>query len=321
MRAVFVKRDCLISAESTATADEVQLRSGVAESMRSLAATDLFTIVLDVGSCAVSGAPSPAEEVLNERMVELIRQSGGRVDALLSCPHRVEDNCGCWGSHPGFLYAAAGQLELRLDECYLLGNEPTDVVLAYRAGCRPLLTLEGRAIADLYDGHQPEPRDFPIARDFGAAVEYLLAEEESNELWGHARLPSSPVQMDDEVTAVAQAPSFSPTLRLFSPVPGGKGTLLTSLPQFSRGARQWALLFVVGGVWLSLGIAYLLTHLYRVHPFPAYVWYLTLQFIPRPLRGLLFIATGIVVVGVSLRAFLRLFPANGRRKRDSRTLD
>jgi len=72
--------------------------------------------------------------------------------------------------------------------------------------------------------------------------------------------------------------------------------------------------YVLGGVWLSLGIAYLLTDLYRQHPFPAFVWYLTLQFIPRPVRGLLFILTGLLVVVISLRAFWHLFPGNGRRK-------
>jgi tellurite resistance protein TehA-like permease len=67
-------------------------------------------------------------------------------------------------------------------------------------------------------------------------------------------------------------------------------------------------------VWLSLGIAYLLTHLYRVQPFPEFVYYLTLQFIPRPVRAALFILTGVGAVAVSLRAFLNLFPANGKRR-------
>jgi len=65
---------------------------------------------------------------------------------------------------------------------------------------------------------------------------------------------------------------------------------------------------------VSLGIAYLLTQLYRVQPFPEFVYYLTLQFIPRWARGALFILGGVVVVAVSLRAFLRLFsPAAGRK--------
>jgi hypothetical protein len=83
---------------------------------------------------------------------------------------------------------------------------------------------------------------------------------------------------------------------------------------WGRHVRQWLVLFVLGGVWLSLGIAYLLTHLYRVQPFPEFVWYLTLQFVPRPIRGLLFIAGGMVVVAMSLRAFLQLFPSGDRRR-------
>jgi hypothetical protein len=113
---------------------------------------------------------------------------------------------------------------------------------------------------------------------------------------------------------VGEAPEFSPTLKLLSPIPGAKGALLAALPQVSRTAWRWLAVFVAGGVWLSLGIAYILTHLYRVQPFPEFVWYLTLQFIPRPVRGLLFILTGMVVVVVSLRAFMHLFP-NGRRRK------
>ena len=113
---------------------------------------------------------------------------------------------------------------------------------------------------------------------------------------------------------MAEAREVHPTLRLLSPVPGAR-ILPPSLLQISRSARQWLALFIFGGVWLSLGIAYILTHLYRVQPFPDFVWYLTLQFIPRPVRGLLFIGTGVIVVVVSLRAFVHLFPSNGTRWR------
>ena len=57
---------------------------------------------------------------------------------------------------------------------------------------------------------------------------------------------------------------------------------------------------VAGGVGLSLGIAYLLTHLYRQQRFPEWVWYLTLQFIPRQVRGVIFIVFGLGVLGIAL---------------------
>ena len=313
LRAVFIKRECLISTRSESGVPQMRPEAG--DGLRRLADRRLFVILLD---CRPKGgmpqAALAAEENSLQGLLAELREQGGHVDALMSCSHRPEDSCGCWGSFPGFLYAAAGQLDLRLDECYLLCDSASDVVLAYRVGCRPMLLLNGHSITDLYDGHQPEPRDFPIARDLSAAVEYVLCEDDANERWGHARQPSSPTQLTEEPLPAVEAPELSPELRLLAPLAMGKGTLLSGIPPLGRQARQWLLLFVLGGVWLSLGIAYLLTHLYRVQPFPEFVWYLTLQFIPRPLRGLLFMLTGVVVVVLSLRAFLHMFPMSGRRR-------
>jgi len=316
LKAVFVKQDVLLEkpVEGEAPADQGVVRPGVAQGLSDLVAQKLFVVVLDVGSCALMPEAMPAPyEVVTKRMLDSVRQDGGRVDALLQCPHRPGEGCGCWGTYPGFLYAAAAQLDLRLEECYLLCDEANDALLACKVGCRPILVLDGRAIGDLYDGHQPEPRDFPIARDFSSAVRFVLCEEEAAQQWGHARQPSS-LQLEEEGAIAAEVPEFSPTLKLLSPVPGLRGALLPLLPQVSRRARQWLVVFVAGAVWLSLGIAYLLTHLYRVQPFPEFVYYLTLQFIPRPVRAALFILTGVGAVAVSLRAFLNLFPANGKRR-------
>jgi histidinol phosphatase-like enzyme len=315
LRTIFVQQDCLVFPQSAQEAEpNVQLRPGVAEGLQVLADAGLFIIALFPGVCVDAESSLPAYQAMTQHMLEAIRQNKGQVDAVLQCPHRLEDHCDCWGSYPGFLYYAASQLELRLDECYLLCTEPSDVLLAYTVGCRPILILDGHSIAQLYGEHQPEPHDFPIARNFRSAVQYVLAEEEGNEIWGHPRPASAFAQLDEDLVPTPEVPEFSPTLRLLSSVPGAKWTLLSSLPQVSRSAKQWLVLFIFGGVWLSLGIAYILTHLYRVQPFPEFVWYLTLQFIPRPMRGLLFIVTGVVVVIVSMRAFLRLFPNGSRRQ-------
>jgi uncharacterized cofD-like protein len=53
----------------------------------------------------------------------------------------------------------------------------------------------------------------------------------------------------------------------------------------------------------ALGLALVLTHLYRTAPFPAEAYYLTLQFVPRLERGLLLLALG---VGLLVPAFLGL---------------
>lgn len=308
MKAVFVKQEVLVRVQG----DEIQLRPMAGEALKLLAERKLFVILLDVSSCCVLPSAMKAKQQLSRKMQEELKAAGGHVDALLECPHHPDEGCGCWGSYPGFLYAAAARLELRLDECYLLCDQANDVLLAYKVGCRPVLVLDGHSIGDLYDGHQPEPHDFPIAYNLRSAVDYVLTEEDATLGWGHPRQPT-PLPQDAESQSAGQVPEFSPTIRLFTPVPGIKGVVAGWSPDPGT-TRRWLITFVFGIVWLSLGIAYLLTHLYRTHPFPAYFYYLTLQFIPRPLRAALFILSGVAVVGISVRAFARL-SSTGNSKR------
>src|SRR4051812_23007454 len=56
--------------------------------------------------------------------------------------------------------------------------------------------------------------------------------------------------------------------------------------------KRWVALISVGLVFTSLGFAYILTHIYRVQPLPEWAGVLTLQFIDRLERGVLFILVG-----------------------------
>jgi 2-phospho-L-lactate transferase/gluconeogenesis factor (CofD/UPF0052 family) len=56
--------------------------------------------------------------------------------------------------------------------------------------------------------------------------------------------------------------------------------------------KRWILVYFVSLTLLALGLGLVLTHMYRTAPFPGPVYYVTLQFIPRLLRGVLFLALG-----------------------------
>lgn len=66
------------------------------------------------------------------------------------------------------------------------------------------------------------------------------------------------------------------------------------------GVKRWLVLLLVGVTILSLGVGYFLVEIYREQPFPDFVYYLTLQFLPRALRAILFGAIGIGIVGYAL---------------------
>ncbi len=63
--------------------------------------------------------------------------------------------------------------------------------------------------------------------------------------------------------------------------------------------KRWVLLMMIGLVFTSLGLAYELTHIYRMQPLPEVAGVVTLQFIERPIRGALFILLGTGVIALA----------------------
>jgi uncharacterized cofD-like protein len=59
--------------------------------------------------------------------------------------------------------------------------------------------------------------------------------------------------------------------------------------------KRWLLLILVGVVLMALGIAYLLREVYVSYAFPDWVGTATLQFLPRWVRGVLFISAATVI--------------------------
>ncbi len=66
------------------------------------------------------------------------------------------------------------------------------------------------------------------------------------------------------------------------------------------GVKRWLVLLTLGITILGLGIGYMLVQLYREAAVPDVFYYLTLQFIPRIVRGVLFGALGLGLVIVSI---------------------
>jgi D-glycero-D-manno-heptose 1,7-bisphosphate phosphatase len=305
MRGVFVHRDSVLRdsrIDPRSSPETWRLTPATLEALRLLATEDTLVFILGASPSAPidqvgDGEPEPGLEVL-ARQVEA---AGGRVDALIWCPHGNQGTCKCWGEFPGALWVAASQFSLKPDECYVLGDGTRDVMAAYAAGARPMIVLCTRTIGEVL-GNQPDHKDLPIAMDLTTAVGYIGVEEDTTRQLGHTRHPAAPIPPDEVLYA---DPEALPAIKVTSPLAQSlQARLLKSRAQL-RDMVRWLTFFVLGAVGLSLGIAYMLTHLYRVQPFPDFVYYVTLQFIPRPWRGALFIVWGAGVLVLAVRSFYR----------------
>ena len=63
--------------------------------------------------------------------------------------------------------------------------------------------------------------------------------------------------------------------------------------------KRWLLMLLVGIIFIALGVAYVQVQLYRTYPMPAIFNTLTLQFVPRLVRALIFGVLGLLLVAVS----------------------
>jgi histidinol phosphatase-like enzyme len=305
MKAVFVHRDCLLrdSHIDPQTPPETwRLVPATLEAVRLLGYEDTLVFILGTWPSDMMHQPNAAErEPGLATLVKQVEAAGGRVDGLIMCAHGDKPTCKCWGAFPGVLYVAASQFGLKLNECYVLGDTARDVTTACAAGARPLIVLCARSIGEVL-GNLPDYKDFPIATDLTTAVSYITVEEDINRQMGQMRNPALPMPPEGVLYA---DPDALPMVAITSSLAQGLQTRRAQTRAELRDIVRWLTFFVLGAVGLSLGIAYMLTHLYRVQPFPEFVYFITLQFIPRPLRGALFIALGIGAIVLTMRSFYR----------------
>jgi D-glycero-D-manno-heptose 1,7-bisphosphate phosphatase len=308
MKAVFVHKNCVLRdsrIDPGSPPDTWRLVPATLEAMRLLATDDTLVFLYGHTDGAAETRPETrgdaAHDPALQSLVGQIAAGGGRVDGFIACAHHGEASCRCWGEFPGVFWVPANQFGLHMDECYVLADAEEDVATAYAAGARPLVILCGRTIGEIF-GNRPGYKDFPIAPDMTAAVGYIGVEEDIAEQIGRPRSAAPAVPPEEELL---HQPETLPRLVVTSSLAEGLRADLVKTRFELRDIGRWLSFFVMGAVGLSLGIAYLLTHLYRMAPFPEYAYYITLQFIPRPLRGALFIAWGVGILLLAIRSFSR----------------
>jgi len=301
MKGILIQRDCLLRAsgyDPRRLPGDIKLSESTLEALHDLAAIGLFIILMGRDSAPrdEESAEKPDKGIM-QRLAGMVSagEVAVEVDALLICSHPEEDNCACWGPQPGYLHEAYAVLDARLNECYVIGDSLLDMSMAYAGGCRPIFVLSERSIGQIF-GDQPEHKDVAIAVDLKMAARYIEQEEEIAEQLGGPRAVTAPALDTDFFEAASLLPEVVPLSARAKVLQTGRRR--AKLQPWE--VRRLVASVVAGGVGLSLGIAYLLTHLYRQQQFPEWVWYVTLQFIPRQFRGLLFIVFGLGVLSMAL---------------------
>jgi len=89
-------------------------------------------------------------EMLHHHIQKLLQGEGAQIDRFYYCPHHPTEGlglyrtvCACRKPGAGMLLRAAEEMNLDLSRSYLIGDMPTDIEAAARAGVKSVLIQRG----------------------------------------------------------------------------------------------------------------------------------------------------------------------------------
>ena len=193
MKAVLLDRDGVINAlvyhqdagivDAPFTASQFKLLPRVPEAIRLLNEVGLKTaIVSNQPGIAKGHLTRDAFEQFESSMLDGIRSAGGKIDKIYYCLHHPEAHvselrklCDCRKPAIGMLKQAALDLDVRLDECYMIGDGIPDLQAGTRAGCRTIFVGRWKCEICQFMGDEQVRPDL-VAKDLWEACQLIRTE-------------------------------------------------------------------------------------------------------------------------------------------------
>ena len=181
MQAIFLDRDgviCENRSNHVKSWQEFRFLPEVKSSILALSQLGLPIIVVTNQAIVGRGVVTASiVDEIHQRMIAEITASGGRIDRVIYCPHRPEDNCYCRKPKPGMLLQVAQDMNIDLPRSYFIGDAATDLMAAQQVGCRAFLVMTGRGFQQLEPALQAMSGQFSVARDLKEAAAQIIKAE------------------------------------------------------------------------------------------------------------------------------------------------
>lgn len=109
---------------------------------------------------------------IHNKMRRMLTQAGGKLEAILYCPHGPDDDCTCRKPKEGNFTELAKRLRVNLKNVPAIGDSLCDLQAAQAAGARPILVKTGKGEKTLSEGGIPE--NIAVYDNLESAVDALL---------------------------------------------------------------------------------------------------------------------------------------------------
>jgi D-glycero-D-manno-heptose 1,7-bisphosphate phosphatase len=176
MPLIILDRDGVInydSADFIKSVDEWLPIPGSLEAMSRLSQNG-YRIVIVSNQSGISRKKLTIDDLndIHQKMMDLLAQYGGSIEAIVFCPHGPRQGCDCRKPKPGMLFDIANRLRISLKEIYFVGDSQRDIDAAQAAGAKPVLVRTGNGA--VLDDSGTVPVDVPVYTDLAEFVDHLL---------------------------------------------------------------------------------------------------------------------------------------------------
>ncbi|MFN2613909.1 MAG: D-glycero-alpha-D-manno-heptose-1,7-bisphosphate 7-phosphatase [Actinomycetota bacterium] len=178
--AVFLDRDgvlCQNRADYVKSWSEFSFIPGSVEAIASLTLARVRVFIVTNQSAVGRGLLSRRDlDRMHERMMDVLRGAGGKVEAVLVCPHHPDDGCACRKPESGLLLDAAERFNVDLARSFLSGDAGSDMIAGKKAGCSTVLVKTGLGAETIRDKTWGKMKPDFIADDLVDASMWVLGQ-------------------------------------------------------------------------------------------------------------------------------------------------
>jgi D,D-heptose 1,7-bisphosphate phosphatase len=182
--AIFLDRDGTINKEVNhlSKQEKFELIDGVADAICKINSAGILVVVVTNQPVIARGELKESElKVIHNKMDTLLGRRGAYIDRLYYCPHHTDGgfkgeikalkfDCDCRKPKIGMFLQAKKDLNIILEESWLIGDSTRDIFAAQNAGLKNILVRTGYAGNDRTYNVTP---DF-VAEDLNEAVQLIL---------------------------------------------------------------------------------------------------------------------------------------------------
>ncbi len=178
MKLVILDRDGTINRDSpdfVKSPDEFEPLPGSIEAIAALTGAG-YTVVVASNQSGVGRGLFDAATLyeIHRKLVTLVAEAGGHIDAFFFCPHRPDDDCECRKPRAGMLRSIASRYGTRIAGVPVIGDSVRDIAAARLIRARPILVRTGNGLAAETELHRY--RSLEVFDDLAAAAQALVAE-------------------------------------------------------------------------------------------------------------------------------------------------